>query len=131
MPYSVCDRVFDIEPGRCGIGLKNVTFSEDYLAVHFPRFPVMPAAMMIDAVAEVSGAVLTASLEGTVETFLVSVSDAKFRKFVRPGDQLKISVTSTSRSDEDRTVEFTADINVDGTRVASLRRVVLGWRIRE
>jgi 3-hydroxyacyl-[acyl-carrier-protein] dehydratase len=127
MPYSVCDRVYALEPGRSGAGVKNVTFSEDYLAVHFPRFPVMPAAMMIDAVTEVAAAVLRAELQEGAETFLLCVSEAKFRRFVRPGDQLEIRVSSTARSDSDRTMEFVAHITVEGKRVASLGRVVLGW----
>ena len=129
MPYSVCDRIVSLEPGVQGTAIKNVTFSEDYLALHFPRFPVMPAAMMIDAVACVSGQVLAACLEGRVETFLISVSGAKFRRFVRPGDQLDINVRATTRTDHDRTAVFVADVSVDGTRVASLRRIVMGWTI--
>jgi 3-hydroxyacyl-[acyl-carrier-protein] dehydratase len=128
MPYSVCDRVLNIEPGVSGAAIKNVTFSEDYLAVHFPKFPVMPAAMMIDAVAAISGEVLVAGL-GRVETFLVSVSNAKFRRFVRPGDELKIHVHATSRNENTRIAEFTAEITVDGERVATLGEVTIGWEV--
>jgi 3-hydroxyacyl-[acyl-carrier-protein] dehydratase len=129
MPYSVCDRVLNIEPGVSGAAIKNVTFSEDYLAVHFPKFPVMPAAMMIDAVAAVSGEVLMAGL-GKVETFLVSVSNAQFRRFVRPGDELQIQVHATWRREEIRTAEFSAEITVDGERVASLGQVIMGWEVQ-
>jgi 3-hydroxyacyl-[acyl-carrier-protein] dehydratase len=130
MPYYVCDRVLSIEPGVSGAAIKNVTFSEDYLAVHFPKFPVMPAAMMIDAVAAISGQVLAACLQGKAETFLVSVSNAKFRKFVRPGDELRIRVRSTARNEDLRTAEFAAEITVDGKCVASLGRVTLGWEVQ-
>jgi 3-hydroxyacyl-[acyl-carrier-protein] dehydratase len=130
MPYSVCDRFVDIQPGERGTAVKNVTFSEDYLAVHFPRFPVMPAAMMVDAVAEVCGEVLTAGLPGAVEAFVLCVSEAKFRRFVRPGDQLEIRVNLTSRSLTECTAQFAAEIVCEGARVASLQRVLLGWHSR-
>jgi 3-hydroxyacyl-[acyl-carrier-protein] dehydratase len=127
VPYSVCDRVLDLDPGVSGTAIKNVTFSEDYLATHFPLFPVMPAAVMIDAVSAVSSKVLTAGLGGQVRTFLVSVSGAKFRRFVRPGDELRISVSSKRIDKTERKAEFSAEITVDGERTASLRHVVLGW----
>jgi len=129
MPYSVCDRVVRIEPGVSGTAIKNVTFSEDYLATHFPIFPVMPGAMMIDAVAEVAGQVMVAKLGESVATHLVSVSSAKFRRFVRPGDEMQIQVSFARQNEEKGTAEFTAEITVDGERAASLREAVLGWKV--
>ena len=128
MPYSVCDRIVSLEPGIRGSSIKNVTFSEDYLAVHFPLFPVMPAAMMIDAVAAIAGEVLAANIDGTIETFLVSVDGAKFRKYARPGDRLEINVESAGPVHESRTAVFWGEIISDGERVASLRQIVIGWR---
>lgn len=128
MPYSVCDRIVSLEPGIRGSSVKNVTFSEDYLAVHFPLFPVMPAAMMIDAVAAIAGEVLAANIDGAIETFLVSVDGAKFRKYARPGDRLEINVGSEGPVHESRTASFWAEIISEGERVASLRQVVIGWR---
>jgi 3-hydroxyacyl-[acyl-carrier-protein] dehydratase len=129
MPYLVCDRVLNLEPGVTGTAIKNVTFSEDYLATHFPLFPVMPAAMMIDAVGAIAGQVLAAGLGCKAQTFLVTVSESKFRRFVRPGDELRIEVRSKRLNHNDCTAEFCAEITVDGERTATLRHVVLGWEI--
>jgi 3-hydroxyacyl-[acyl-carrier-protein] dehydratase len=130
MPYSLYDRVLTLDPGISCAAVKNVTFSEDYLATHFPLFPVMPAAMMIDSVAAVSGQLLAARAGEDVHSFLISVSGAKFRRFVRPGDEMRICVRSIACHDAERRAEFTAEITVEGERTASVQSVVLGWEIR-
>lgn len=126
MAYSACDRVLRVEPGVGAAAIKNVTFSEDYLGTHFPVFPVMPAAMMVDAVAEVCAHALEGRTGG-LATFLVSVSGAKFRRFVRPGDALVVEVRVTNCDAAKRRAAFSAQITVDGERTATLREVVVGW----
>src|SRR2546423_703635 len=92
-PMLLVDRILDIS-GDTIIGIKNVTANEPYFTGHFPNFPVMPGVMIVEAMAQVSG-ILVAKLaphtRGKI-MFLAAVEDAKFRKPVVPGDQLRIEM---------------------------------------
>ncbi|MGH9609706.1 MAG: 3-hydroxyacyl-ACP dehydratase FabZ, partial [Bryobacteraceae bacterium] len=79
------------------VGIKNVTFNEPYFTGHFPGFPVMPGVLIIEAMAQVAGllvAKMAPHTRGRI-MFLASVEDAKFRKPVVPGDQLRIEMKLT------------------------------------
>jgi 3-hydroxyacyl-[acyl-carrier-protein] dehydratase len=85
------DRIIEIHKDSI-VGLKNVTVNEPHFTGHFPGFPVMPGVMIIEAMAQVAG-ILVAKVaphtRGRI-MFLASVEEAKFRKPVVPGDQLRI-----------------------------------------
>lgn len=92
-PMLMVDRVLEMS-GDSIVGIKNVTFNEPYFAGHFPGFPVMPGVLIIEAMAQVAG-VLVAKMAPHTRgrlMFLASVEDAKFRKPVVPGDQLRIEM---------------------------------------
>jgi 3-hydroxyacyl-[acyl-carrier-protein] dehydratase len=92
-PMLLVDRVLDIS-GDSIVGIKNVTANEPYFVGHFPNFLVMPGVLIIEAMAQVSG-ILVAKLaphtRGKI-MFLASIEEAKFRKPVVPGDQLRIEM---------------------------------------
>lgn len=92
-PMLMVDRVLEITEDSI-VGIKNVTVNEPHFAGHFPGFPVMPGVLIIEAMAQVAG-ILVAKLaphtRGKI-MFLASVEEAKFRKPVFPGDQLKIEM---------------------------------------
>jgi 3-hydroxyacyl-[acyl-carrier-protein] dehydratase len=92
-PMLMVDRIIEIN-GETIVGIKNVTVNEPHFTGHFPGFPVMPGVLIIEAMAQVSG-ILVAHLaphtRGKI-MFLASVEDAKFRKPVVPGDQLRIEM---------------------------------------
>ena len=92
-PMLLVDRIVEITNDSV-VGIKNVTFNEPYFAGHFPGYPVMPGVMIIEAMAQVAGI-----LVGTVAPqtrgklmFLASIEEAKFRRPVVPGDQLRIEM---------------------------------------
>lgn len=92
-PMLMVDRVLEMT-GDSIVGIKNVTFNEPYFSGHFPGFPVMPGVLIIEAMAQVAG-VLVAKMAPHTRgrlMFLASVEDAKFRKPVVPGDQLRIEM---------------------------------------
>lgn len=93
-PAVLLDDVMVHEPGVRLVALKNVSISEDYFQGHFPKVPVMPAVLMVEALAQ-AAAVLT--LERTAgphaRVWLRGVNNAKFRRQVVPGDQLRLEVT--------------------------------------
>jgi len=92
-PMLMVDRIIDIS-GESIVGIKNVTVNEPHFTGHFPGFPVMPGVLIIEAMAQVSGilvAHLAPQTRGKI-MFLASVEEAKFRKPVVPGDQLRIEM---------------------------------------
>jgi 3-hydroxyacyl-[acyl-carrier-protein] dehydratase len=122
LPYVPIDRVATVDGERAS-AIKNVTFTEDYLATHFPQFPVMPAAMMIDSLASAAAALLDHGGDATLR----SVGRANFRRFVRPGDQLILEARLLERDDIAQTATFLGTFHVDGAEVGQINGLVLGW----
>jgi len=91
-PFMLVDRVLDYVPGEYLVALKNVTFNEPYFVGHFPRRPVMPGVLIIEAMAQATGilAQLTAGVRVDERHlyYLVAVDNARFKRPVEPGDQL-------------------------------------------
>ena len=99
-PMLLVDRLVDIKPGEGAVGLKNVSYGEQFFQGHFPQKPVMPGVMIIEAMAQ-SAAAFTSyteglDVEGKVVLFM-GVDKARFRKPVIPGDQLRIAVRTIQR----------------------------------
>lgn len=94
-PFLLIDRLMDIVPGESAVGLKNVTFNESFFQGHFPAAPVMPGVLIIEAMAQTSGALVVYSagkeLQGKLVYFM-AIDGAKFRRPVTPGDTLHIHV---------------------------------------
>lgn len=92
-PFLFVDRVIEIEPGKKGIGIKNVTINDAFFQGHFPQKAVMPGVIMIEAMAQTAGVVvLTGGAHHGKVALFMSISDVKFRKIVYPGDQLLLEV---------------------------------------
>ena len=92
-PMLMVDRIVDITEDSI-VGIKNVTVNEPCFIGHFPGFPVMPGVLIIEAMAQTAGILvgkLAPHTRGKV-MFLASVEEAKFRKPVVPGDQLRIEM---------------------------------------
>jgi 3-hydroxymyristoyl/3-hydroxydecanoyl-(acyl carrier protein) dehydratase len=94
MRYYLLDRITLLEPPSRARGVKAVALSEDYLADHFPRYPTMPGALLLESLAQLSGVLLERSAEkvqgADVQAVLTTVERAKFRALVRPGDLLEL-----------------------------------------
>jgi 3-hydroxyacyl-[acyl-carrier-protein] dehydratase len=94
-PMLMIDRVLDLEPLKRIVAIKNVTMNEQVFQGHFPGAPVFPGVCIIEAMAQ-AGAVLlfreVADRENKL-LFFTGIEEAKFRKPVRPGDQLRLEVT--------------------------------------
>ena len=116
-PMLLVDRIEELEPERI-VGIKNVTINEPFFTGHFPDFPVMPGVLIIEAMAQVAGVLVLSSIPNrhTKLVLLASVEEAKFRKQVRPGDQLRIEMKVGKRKASIAKMFGTA--TVDGTVVA-------------
>lgn len=93
-PFLLVDRILELEVGERIVGLKNVTFNEPYFQGHFPSAPIMPGVLIVESMAQVGGCLVFQSLpeKESKLVFLIGVDNARFRKPVRPGDQLRIEM---------------------------------------
>lgn len=90
-PLLLVDRVIDLEKNKNITGIKNISFNEPQFMGHFPNDPVMPGVLIIEALAQVSAILVSATLNATPNdkiVYFMSINSAKFRKIVRPGDSL-------------------------------------------
>ncbi|GAA6618453.1 3-hydroxyacyl-ACP dehydratase FabZ [Scytonema sp. NUACC26] len=92
-PFALVDRIIDYLPGKRAIGIKNVTFNEPQFQGHFPGQPIMPGVLIVEAMAQVGGVVLTQlpEMEGGLFLF-AGIDKVRFRRQVVPGDQLVMTV---------------------------------------
>ena len=94
-PFLLIDRLIRIENDEFAIGLKNVTVNEPFFMGHFPEKKVMPGVLIIECMAQTSGALVVSSYGNKAMgklVYFMSIDKARFRKLVVPGDQLFIEV---------------------------------------
>ena len=93
------DRFEEFVPGERAVGVKNVTLAEDHLHDHFPGFPVMPASLMVEGMAQTAG-ILVGQARGFAEkVILAKIKRAVFHSLVRPGQQLRYDARIEQISD--------------------------------
>jgi UDP-3-O-[3-hydroxymyristoyl] N-acetylglucosamine deacetylase / 3-hydroxyacyl-[acyl-carrier-protein] dehydratase len=118
-PFVMIDRVVEFIGEDELVAIKNVTINEPYFAGHYPGNPVMPGVLQIEAMAQAAGVLLLrrSSADGKV-TLLMSADKVKFRKAVRPGDQLVINAKLT-RTRGNKIATADVSCSVDGLVVSS------------
>lgn len=95
-PFLMVDRVLELEPGKKGVGIKNVTMGEAHFQGHFPNQPIMPGVLIVEAMAQLGGIVLLSQAEDKELIPLFAGADKlRFRRQVVPGDQLRLEVELT------------------------------------
>jgi UDP-3-O-[3-hydroxymyristoyl] N-acetylglucosamine deacetylase/3-hydroxyacyl-[acyl-carrier-protein] dehydratase len=94
-PFLLVDRVTSIQEGHSIEGLKNVTINEPFFQGHFPGHPIMPAVLIIEAMAQLGGILVMNSIDALTDQlmYFMGIDGARFRKPVTPGDQLRLRVT--------------------------------------
>ena len=95
-PFLLVDKVGIIKTGEEGIGFKNITMNEPQFTGHFPENPIMPGVLIMEAMAQTAGAVVISQDENYAEkkrnVLFMGIDGVKFRKQVKPGDQLRMHV---------------------------------------
>lgn len=118
-PFLLIDRLVDIVPNESATGVKNVTINEPFFQGHFPTRPIMPGVLIVEAMAQTAGCLVVHSmgLKGKNRlVYFMSIENARFRKPVVPGDQLRIEVVrERNRANVWR---FRGEAKVDGSLVA-------------
>ncbi len=116
-PFLLIDRVVEMERKQRIVAIKNVTINEPHFQGHFPGYPIMPGVLMVEAIAQTGGALLLTEIPDRDSKLMVftGIENARFRRPVLPGDQLRIEVTVQQwRS---RAVKMLGSITVDGKLV--------------
>ncbi|MGH6934006.1 MAG: 3-hydroxyacyl-ACP dehydratase FabZ [Dongiaceae bacterium] len=118
-PMLMIDRMVDVVPGQSAVGIKNVSINEHFFEGHFPGHPVMPGVLIVEAMAQTAAALVVYTLgpasEGKIVYFM-SIENAKFRRPVVPGDQLRVEVAKVQSRGS--VWKFTGAAKVDGVTVA-------------
>ena len=119
-PFLLVDRVLDYEPEKRIVAIKNVTFNEPFFPGHFPSNPVMPGVLIIEAMAQTAGLLAFKSYPGLRgNVFFIGIDNARFRKPVIPGDQLKLVLQVVKHRRE--IWVFDGEAFVDDKKVAEAR----------
>jgi 3-hydroxyacyl-[acyl-carrier-protein] dehydratase len=94
-PFLLIDRVVEMERKQRIVAIKNVTMNEPQFQGHFPDYPIMPGVLMVEAIAQAGGALLLTEIPDRADKLMVftGIDNAKFRRPVVPGDQVRIEVT--------------------------------------
>lgn len=116
-PFLLVDRVLDFTPEESITAIKNVTANEPHFMGHFPEFPVMPGVLIVEAMAQVGGILAFQSAPKDQEflVFFTGIDGVRFRKPVRPGDQLLFELTCLRR--RGNMWRFKGEAFVDGNLV--------------
>jgi 3-hydroxyacyl-[acyl-carrier-protein] dehydratase len=116
-PMLLVDRILELEAERI-VGIKNVTANEAFFSGHFPDYPVMPGVLIVEAMAQTAGVLVLKSIPDRESklVLLVSIEYAKFRRPVRPGDQLRMELLMLKRKAS--VAKMSGKATVDGVIVA-------------
>jgi 3-hydroxyacyl-[acyl-carrier-protein] dehydratase len=130
MRFHLLDRIVAVEPGRTLRAVKNLTLGEEYLADHFPTFPVMPGVLMLQTLVE-AGSWLLRLTEDYKHSVIVlrEARGVKYGTFMEPGRQMQISVELVERNDVLAT--FKGKGEVDGTATVSAKLTLARSNLRD
>ncbi|HEX8848551.1 MAG TPA: 3-hydroxyacyl-ACP dehydratase FabZ [Gemmatimonadaceae bacterium] len=96
-PFLLVDRILELEEKKRVVGLKNVTINEPFFQGHFPGHPIMPGVLIVEAMAQVGGILLMGEMDDPESkvVYFMSLDNVKFRRPVKPGDQLRFELEMT------------------------------------
>lgn len=118
-PFLLIDRILDLEPSKRVTALKNVTINEPFFQGHFPGHPIMPGVLILEAMAQAGGVLLLNAIDDPQSkvVYFLAIDNARFRKPVMPGDQLRFDLEM--QSFRRNTCKMNGNAYVDGTLVCS------------
>jgi len=117
-PLLLVDRILDFEPKEWIRGLKNISFNEEVFQGHFPKRPIFPGVLIVEAMAQTGGCLMMREFEDRDKKviYFMGIDGVKFRKPVLPGDQLVMEVKVISM--KGRVCKMRGEAFVEGVKVA-------------
>src|SRR5829696_6887780 len=130
MRFHLIDRITEVTKGQSLRAVKNLTRGEEYLADHFPSFPVMPGVLQLQTLVE-AGAWLMRLTDGFAQSVWVlrEAKNVKYGTFVSPGHRLEVAVELVKRDGDAATLRGRGE--VDGTQTISAQVVLAGYNLRD
>jgi 3-hydroxyacyl-[acyl-carrier-protein] dehydratase len=130
MRFILVDRITDLQPGQSLVAIKNLSLAEEYLADHFPGFPVMPGVLMLEALTQ-AGAWLVRDMEDFAKSVVVlkKAKMIKYGSFVEPGRQLQLKVTLVSH--DEIVASFKGEGTIDGQVMVKGQFTLTRYNLRE
>jgi len=110
MRWIWIDKFEKFEPGVGAVAIKNVSLAEEHLHDHFPGFPVMPASLIIEGMAQTAGILVGAARNFQEKVILAKISRATFVRLVRPGEQLVYAAKITNVNETGAAIEGTVTV---------------------
>jgi UDP-3-O-[3-hydroxymyristoyl] N-acetylglucosamine deacetylase / 3-hydroxyacyl-[acyl-carrier-protein] dehydratase len=126
-PFLLVDRILELDPGRMVVAIKNVSVNEPFFRGHWPGQPIMPGVLIIEALAQAAGVLISASVDlrpGRV-VLMAALDDVKLRRPVIPGDQIRLEVFSRNIKASAACVHGVARVNDVVAAEAKLRFVMV------
>lgn len=118
-PFLLVDKILEMEEGKRIVGIKNVSINEPFFQGHFPDSPIMPAVLLLEAMAQTGGALVLNSEREKAKmrnVLFLGIDKARFRKPVFPGDQVRFELEALQRKKS--VWKFKGEAFVEGTLVA-------------
>lgn len=116
-PFLLVDRVTDIVGTDSALGHKNVTMNEPHFQGHFPRMPIMPGVLVVEAMAQTAAVMVGCTLgfaDKNMLIYFMSIDNCKFRRKVGPGDHLRMQITTLRGKAGARVWKFSGNASVNG-----------------
>ncbi len=111
MRWIWIDKFIEFESGKRAVAIKNISLAEEHLHDHFPGFPVMPASLIIEAMAQTGGILVGEAKDYSEKVILAKITRATFHDLALPGDQLKLEASVENIADEAATIKGTVYCN--------------------
>lgn len=134
MRFNLVDRIVEVESGRRIVAVKHLTLSEEYLADHFPTFPVMPGVLMLQTLVEASSWLLRLSEDFRHSVIVLrEARNVKYGSFMEPGKTLVVTseLLNTSNEESQGLVSFKARGEMDGNATVSARLTLTRYNLRD
>ena len=131
MRFHLVDNILELTPGQRIVTAKNLTLGEEYLADHFPAFPVLPGVLMLEAMVQSAAWLIRASSNFAHSVIVLrEAKGIKYGSFLEPGQQLKITIDTVGGIDSQaELLTFKGQGEREGTNVVSGRLVLARYNL--